>query len=110
MAEENKVEIPVLIWDAVEVARTSRGATLYSEDNGVGGRRYWSDEITGGVLVWDTSLASYETLALALREEMRLSKPEPTPKEAPVGAPVRVEVGEELLVVRPGMRPVMRSG
>ena len=42
---------------------------LYVEDNGVGGRRYWSDEIGGGVVVWDTALVSDEMLRLALTAE-----------------------------------------
>lgn len=52
-----------------EIARDSRGNTLLVEDNEVGGRRYWSDEIGGGVMVWDTSLVSPEMLRLALRHE-----------------------------------------
>ena len=47
----------------------SRGNTLYVQDNGVGGRRYVSDEIGGGVTIWDTALVSEEMLRLALLEE-----------------------------------------
>lgn len=39
------------------------------EDNKVGGKRYWSDEIGGGVVVWDTSLVSREMVLLAVAEE-----------------------------------------
>ena len=46
--------------------------TLYVEDNEVGGRRYWSDAISGGVVVWDTSLVSPEELAVCLGIEERL--------------------------------------
>jgi hypothetical protein len=49
-----------------EVGRDSRGNTLYVEGNGVGGKRYWSDEVGGGVMVWDTSLVSAEMMRLAL--------------------------------------------
>jgi hypothetical protein len=52
-----------------EVCQDSRGNILYVEDNEVGGRRYWSDEIGGGVVVWDTSLVSLEMMQLALDAE-----------------------------------------
>lgn len=52
-----------------EVSQDSRGNTLFVEDNGVGGKRYWSDEIGGGVLVWDTNLVSGEMLRLAWEAE-----------------------------------------
>ncbi len=52
-----------------EVAQDSRGNTLFVEDNEVGGKRYWSDEIGGGVLVWDTCLVSGEMLRLAWEQE-----------------------------------------
>ncbi len=52
-----------------EVTQDSRGHTLFVIDNKVGGKRYWSDEIGGGVLVWDTSLVSTEMLQLALKQE-----------------------------------------
>ena len=45
----------------------SLGHYLYVEDNGVGGKRYWSDEIGSGVVVWDTSLVSIEMLKLAIK-------------------------------------------
>lgn len=53
------------------VGRTSRGYTLYREENQVGGFRYWSDEIGGGVMVWDTSLGSPETLLMCLALEAK---------------------------------------
>jgi hypothetical protein len=52
-----------------EVGKDSRGNTLFVEDNEVGGKRYWSDEIGGGVVVWDTALVSPEMLRLALADE-----------------------------------------
>jgi hypothetical protein len=52
-----------------EVARDSMDHALYVEDNGAGGHRYWSDEIGGGVVVWDTSLVSPEMIRLALAHE-----------------------------------------
>ena len=47
--------------------------TLYWHDNGVGGRVYFSDEIGGGVLVWDTSLVEEGTLLAAMAQEYRLN-------------------------------------
>jgi hypothetical protein len=55
----------------IEITRDSRGNTLFREENEVGGHRYWSDEIGGGVVVWDTSLVSEEMLKLALIEEAK---------------------------------------
>lgn len=52
-----------------EVGKTQQGFTLYSEDNEVGGKRYWSDEVGGGVCVWDTCLVASETLQLAIAIE-----------------------------------------
>lgn len=52
-----------------ELMEDSRGNTLFIEDNEVGGHRYWSDEIGGGVMVWDTSLVSPEMIQLALQAE-----------------------------------------
>lgn len=49
------------------------GCTLYVEDNAAGGRTYWSDEVGGGVLVWDTALVDQSTLLAAMVEEARLN-------------------------------------
>ncbi len=57
-----------------EVATSPYGYTLFVEDNEVGGRRYWSDEIGGGVMVWDTSLVGEDTLRLALSAEGLLNR------------------------------------
>ncbi len=59
-----------------EVASDSRGHILYRELNGVGGYRYWSDEIGGGVVVWDTSLVSNEMMALAIKVEAHRAEAE----------------------------------
>jgi len=45
------------------------GCTLYWSLNEVGGRTYLSDEIGGGVTVWDTSLVDESTLQAALNME-----------------------------------------
>ena len=46
--------------------------TLYWKQNEAGGRTYYSDEIGGGVMVWDTALVSRSTLLAALVQEERL--------------------------------------
>lgn len=58
----------------LKVGFTSRGYTIFREENEVGGHRYWSDEIGGGVCVWDTSLADPETLRKCLEIEEALNK------------------------------------
>lgn len=45
---------------------TPNGGHLYCRPNGVGGYIYTSDEIGGGVVVWDTALVSESTLLFAL--------------------------------------------
>ena len=52
-----------------EVGQDSRGNTLFVEENEVGGHTYWSDEIGGGVMVWDTALVSLEMLEFAIKTE-----------------------------------------
>ena len=42
------------------------GHMLYREENGVGGYRYISDEIAGGVCVWDTAVVDPSTLLAAI--------------------------------------------
>lgn len=50
----------------VFVANTKAGDQLYVRDNGVGGLTYLSNSVgAGGVVVWDTSLASWDELMLA---------------------------------------------
>ena len=55
----------------IKVGETSRGYHIFREKNDVGGYRYWSDEIGGGVLIWDTTLVDLETLkkCLSIEEE-----------------------------------------
>lgn len=55
------------------VGVTARGYSIYRAPNGVGGWRYWSDEIGGGVMVWDTSLADRSTLEWCLAHERQNS-------------------------------------
>ncbi len=54
-----------------QIAGDARGNRLYVEMNGVGGHRYWSDDIGGGVVIWDTNLASIEMLELAIAHEKK---------------------------------------
>jgi len=53
------------------VCRLPNGSILYREGNGVGGHRYYSDEVGGGVCVWDTNLVDQSTILAALVEESR---------------------------------------
>lgn len=52
-----------------EVCSLTNGYTLYRRENGCGGHTYWSDEIGGGVVVWDTCLVCQESLLIALAQE-----------------------------------------
>ena len=54
-----------------EVGQTKRGYTIYVEPTDIGGRRYWSDSIGGGVMIWDTALVSEEELLFALAAERK---------------------------------------
>jgi len=45
------------------------GCALYWHPNQVGGRTYLSDEVGGGIFVWDTALVDAETLRAALEVE-----------------------------------------
>lgn len=50
------------------------GCSLYMKENEVGGRTYYSDEIPGGVEIWDTALIDTSTLLSAIVEEERINK------------------------------------
>ena len=56
------------------VCRLPNGCTLYRESNTVGGYCYWTDEVGGGVMLWDTSLVDKSTLLAAITEEYRREK------------------------------------
>ncbi len=56
------------------IATDRRGNGLYVEANGVGGHRYWTDEIGGGAMIWDTALGSIEMIELALAHEKEVIK------------------------------------
>lgn len=55
----------------IELGRTPRGYTIFVEKNELNANRYWSDEIGGGVMVWDTCLVSEESLEFALAHERK---------------------------------------
>lgn len=57
------------------------GCTLYWCENEVGGRTYYSDEIGGGVMVWDTALVCQTTLLAAMAMENALEIKERHEKE-----------------------------
>jgi len=47
-----------------------KGYMIYREPNGVGGYRYWSDEV-GGSMVWDTCLVSVDTLEFCIADDQK---------------------------------------
>jgi len=61
--------------------RLPNGCTLYWKTNAVGGRTYTSDEVGGGVHVWDTALVDSATLLAALTQEATLQALERVPRE-----------------------------
>ena len=54
-----------------EVCALPGGHTLFREPNKAGGHTYWSDEIGGGVIIYDTCLHNRTTMLIALAEEAR---------------------------------------
>lgn len=52
-----------------EIGTLPDGTTIFREPNKCGGYTYWSDEIGGGVFVWDTCLVSIKTLEFVLKYE-----------------------------------------
>ncbi len=59
-----------------KIGTTKIGHDIFVEPNSVGGRRYWSTSIGGGVIVWDTSLASEEELEICTNYEKAILKTE----------------------------------
>lgn len=58
--------------DVEEVCELPNGATLFRKKNAAGGYTYTSDEIGGGVEVWDTALVDQSTLMAAIVDQHRL--------------------------------------
>jgi len=59
-----------------EVGLLPNGSTLFRRKNEVGGYIYYSDEIGGGVGVWDTALVDESTLLAAIVAEHRRRREE----------------------------------
>lgn len=59
-----------------EITALPNGCTLYMKENEAGGRTYFSNEIGGGVTIWDTCLVDESTLLAAIVYEMTLRKKE----------------------------------
>lgn len=55
-----------------EAGPLPNGCFLWWEYDEVGGRRYWTDEIGGGAVVWDTAIVDKSTLLAAIVHEERL--------------------------------------
>lgn len=65
--------MPKTAGDAEQICTLPNGNLLYCASNGVGGHTYYSDEIGGGVMVWDTCLTDRSTLLAAIvAEEARV--------------------------------------
>ena len=47
------------------------GCMLYKKENEAGGYTYYSDEVGGGVFVWDTCLVDQSTLLAALVDDAK---------------------------------------
>jgi hypothetical protein len=57
------------VSETEDLGLNPNGSHLFRKPNGVGGYVYISDEIGGGVVVWDTALVSEATLLAALVSE-----------------------------------------
>lgn len=77
---------------ARELGILPNGCMLFVQDNGVGGRTYTSDEIGGGVMVWDTALVDASSLLAAMTEESRICAREAHAKSNAVLPPPLKEV------------------
>lgn len=51
---------------AIDLGCLPNGAHIYRQRNGIGGWIYSSDEIGGGVVVWDTCLVAESTILAAI--------------------------------------------
>jgi hypothetical protein len=66
--EKKKVEPTTMALH--EVGKLPNGNFLWWEDNGVGGRRYWTDEVGGcGAMIWDTAYCDSSSLLAAIVAE-----------------------------------------
>ena len=54
-----------------DICELPNGCHLFRKPNEAGGYTYYSDEVGGGVMVWDTCLVGEETLLSAIVEEKR---------------------------------------
>ena len=52
----------------IEIGETSRGYKIFREQTDPGGLAYWSDEISGGVMIFDATCLSIESIELALSD------------------------------------------
>ncbi len=54
-----------------DLGSTPKGGHLFREPDGAGGYAYWTDEISGGIKIWTTSLVDEGTLLMAMTCEHR---------------------------------------
>jgi hypothetical protein len=52
-----------------KIGETKFGHSVYAQDNEVGGTTYYSDECGAVFPIWDTAIASLETMRIALEFE-----------------------------------------
>lgn len=57
-----------------EIAKLPNGCRLYRKKNEAGGHTYFSDEVGGGVVVWDTCLVDQSTLFAAILDQAHLRR------------------------------------
>lgn len=65
-------ELKPIAVDGMDWVVMPNGCGLFVYETQVGSRQYWSDEIGGGVMVWDTALANEDTLLSAMLIEKKL--------------------------------------
>lgn len=92
--------------EAVDLGCTPNGAHLFRKPNRIGGYTYFSDEIGGGVEVWDTSLVAESTLLAAITCEHHRSYHESMVKHGWKHAP-HLETEKMVVTGKPFVSPAL---
>lgn len=69
-------------WKLKTLGSTPKGAHLFREPDGAGGYAYWTDEVSGGMKIWVTSLTDEGSLLMAMVCEHRRKYTEEYLKQA----------------------------
>ncbi|MEK7383156.1 MAG: hypothetical protein AAB262_07700 [Elusimicrobiota bacterium] len=78
---------------SVDLGKGPYGQTLFRQENAAGGYNYFSNEVVGGVHVWDTALVHQSTLLAAILFENEraylehLARTQPKAPESPNETP-----------------------